>query len=214
MSVFFLSEPAPDDPQLGELWQLLGNESFADAISLGESVCQDPNASIEFFCGLSLAYGESGYYSEAEQVARTATSFHEGHWRARHALAVALMHQGRFLGALDRLGFHRSPPEIYVVRAQIEKMGGYLDSLQVTLEDALVLDVPPAIHLYLAYLTSTLADEVPGWAAQGDGMVEVRRFGSYVDVWERDAARHKSTPYGNHLNRHITGIRRLLTSHH
>ncbi len=38
---------------------------------------------------------------------------------------LALMHQGRFLGALDSLGFYRNPDELYLVRVQIEKMGGY-----------------------------------------------------------------------------------------
>jgi tetratricopeptide (TPR) repeat protein len=210
MTIFFSSEPPPADPQLAELWHLLENEYFPDAMRLAENACQRPNARIELFCGLSLAYGESGYYAEAEQVARTAISFREKHWQARRVLAAALMHQGRFLGALDTLGFHRSPPEIYVVRAQIEKMGGYLDGLQVTLEDALELDVPPAIHLYLAYLYGALAKEVPQWSGEGNGFAEVVRYGAYLDVWERDAARHKNTPYGQHLSQHVTAIHRLL----
>jgi len=209
MSVFFSSEPTPTDPQLAELWQRLETESFADAMQLAEEVCQDKNAPIEFFCGLSLAYGESGYYAEAEQVARTATGFGEGHWRARHALAVSLMHQGRFLGALDSLGFYREPAEIYVVRAQVETMGAYADSLRITLEDALKVDSPPAIRLYLAYLYSAMGDTIPG--AREKGFQEVSRYGSYLEVWERDAARHKTTPYGQELGRHISAIRRILS---
>jgi hypothetical protein len=211
MSVFFSSTLPPDDPQLAELWHLLENERFEDAMNLGEEVCQDSNAPIEFFCGLSLTYGEGGHYTKAEQVARVAVGFGETNWRARHALAVSLMHQGRFLGALDSLGFYRTPVEIYVVRAQVEKMGDYLDSLQVTLEDALEKDVPPAIHLYLAYLYGALEDDVPAWTGQATAFAEVVRFGDYLDVWERDVARHKHTPYGKHLNQHVAAIRRLLT---
>jgi tetratricopeptide (TPR) repeat protein len=210
MSVFFSSEPVPDDPELAQLWHLLENERFEEAMTLSEALCQNPNAPIEFFCGLSLAYGELGYYPDAERVARKAISFGESHWRARHALAVTLLHQGRFLGALDILGFYRNPSEIYLVRAQVEKMGGYLNSLQATLEDALQHTLPPAIHLYLAYLYGSLADDAPGQGGQEAGWAEVRRFGSYLDVWDRDAARHQGTAYGEHLTRHVTAIRRLL----
>ncbi|NLX11721.1 MAG: hypothetical protein GXY36_18910 [Chloroflexi bacterium] len=209
MSVFFSSEPAPRDARLNELWGLLAAEQFDDAMTLAEDVCQDRNAPIEFFCGLSLAYGESGYYAEAEQVARTAVSFGEAHWRARHALAVAQMHQGRFLAALDTLGFYRTPPEIYVVRAQVEHMGGYTDSLAITLEDALQQDVPPAMHLYLAYLYGAAARTIPGWPAPAGAFREVARYRAHLDVWERDAARHRDTPYGQQLSQHIAHIRQI-----
>lgn len=205
MSVFFSSDPIPDNADLAELWNLMTNEYFEEAMTLAEAICRSPNAPIEFFCGLSLAYGEMGYHSDAEQIARKAISFGESHWRARHALAAALMHQGRFLGALDALGFYRNPDEIYLARAQIEKMGGYADSLQVTLEDALNKDVPPAIYLYLAYLYGAQNDttRAAGWA-------EVMRFGDYLAIWERDAARHQGTAYGEHLANHVLAIRKIL----
>ena len=206
MSVFFSSEADPDDADLAELWHLLANEYFEEAMTLGEAVCQNPNAPIEFFCGLSLAYGEMGYYPDAEQIARRAISFGESHWRARQALAVALMHQGRFLGALDALGFYRHPEELYLARAQIEKMGGYDDGLRVTLEDALLQDVPPAIRLYLAYLYGAQG----GDPQQAAGWTDVIRFGDYLDVWERDAARHRDAAYGEHLAKHVFAIRQIL----
>src|SRR5512145_184689 len=202
MTVFFSSEPT-DDSQLADLWTLLENEQFTQAMELGESVCQDMNAPIEFFAGLSLAYGEGGYYEEAERVARAAVGFGEANWHARHALAVSLMHQGRFLGALDALGFYREPVEIYIVRAQIEKMGSYFEGLNVTLEDALQKEAPPAIRLYLAYLYGIEIAEKAGFA-------EVKRLGKHLDAWERDADRHANTPYGEQINRHITAIRRIL----
>ena len=211
MSVFFSSEVNPADADLAELWHLLAGEYFEEAMTLGEAVCQNPNAPIEFFCGLSLAYGEMGYYPDAEQVARKAVSFGESHWRARHALAVALMHQGRFLGALDCLGFYRNPEELYLTRAQIEKMGGYDDSLEVTLEDALQRDVPPAISLYLAYLYGAQSGDSQKRAA---GWAEVIRFGDYLGVWERDAARHHDVAYGEYLADHIFGIRQILERGH
>ena len=204
MSVFFSSEGVPADERLADLWYFLENEQFADAVSLAESVCQEANAPVEFYCGLSLAYGESGYPGEAEQVARTAVSFGEGNWRARHALAVALMHQGRFLGALDSLGFYRTPAEIYLVRAQVERMGDFYDGLNVTLEDALEQDVPPAIQLYLAYLYSTLESK-PSKATLG----VISRQAGHLDVWRRDAARHSGMPYAQQLERHIAAIQRL-----
>jgi tetratricopeptide (TPR) repeat protein len=210
MSVFFSSEPTPEDPDLAELWHLLANEHFEDAMTLSEAVCQNRNAPIEFFCGLSLAYGEQGYYEDAERVARKAISFGEAHWRARHALAVALMSQGRFLGALDSLGFYRNPNELYLARVQVEKMGGYTDSLRVTLEDALERDVPPAIYLYLSYLYGALAEDIPEWQGQAEGWANVARFGEHVGVWERDAARHRRSAYGEHLAKHVAAIRRLL----
>ena len=89
MSVFFSSEPEPDDPPLSELWDLLEDEYFDDAANLAETLCEDPNAPVEYFCGFSLALGELGYYADAEELARTAIGFGEGNWRARHALAVA-----------------------------------------------------------------------------------------------------------------------------
>jgi hypothetical protein len=208
VSVFFSSDPVPTDPQLAELWHLLENERFDDAIALAERICQNSNAPIEFFCGLSLAYGEKGYYTDAEQVARTAVGFGESHWRARHALAVALMHQGRFLGSLDTLGFYRTPLEIYVVRAQVETMGSYFDGLQVTLEDALEQDAPPAVYLYLAYLYGALAEHVQGWDGRA-GFNAVPRYRAHLNVWERDAARHRQTPYGEYLSQHIADIKRL-----
>jgi hypothetical protein len=211
MSVFFSSEPVPDDPQLAELWSLLENEYFADAARLAESVCQDTHAPVEYVCGLSLAYGELALYQDAEKVARAAVGFGEVHWRARHALAVALMHEGRFLGALDTLGFYREPEEIYLVRAQVEKMGDFEDGLGVTLEDALQRDVPPAIHLYLAYLYGSLANQIPDWDTEGAGFREVMEYGAYVGVWGRDVDRHRGTPYADHLSRHLTAIRQLLS---
>jgi tetratricopeptide (TPR) repeat protein len=207
MSVFFSSEANPADADLAELWHLLENEYFEEAMTLGEAVCQSPNAPIEFFCGLSLAYGEMGYYPDAEQVARKAISFGESHWRARHALAVALMHQGRFLGALDAVGFYRNPEELYLARAQIEKMGGYDDSLEVTLEDALQRDVPPAISLYLAYLYGAQEGDPQ---RQATGWAEVIRFGDCLAVWERDATRHHQMAYGEHLASHVFAIRQIL----
>jgi hypothetical protein len=210
MSVFFSSESTPDDPQLANLWHLLENEHFHDAVDLAEDICRDSHTPVEFFCGLSLAYGEIGYYDEAEQVARTAVSFGESHWRARHALAVALMHQGRFLGAVDSLGFYRDPVEIYVVRAQVEKMGSFIDGLKETLQDALQKDCPPAIALYLAYLYGSLGDDIPGWPGRSAGFAEVARYGEYLDVWERDLARHKNTPYGKALGQHVAGIRHMI----
>lgn len=199
----------PNDPPLAELWHLLENEYFDDAISLAERVCQNPNAPIEYFCGLSLAYGEKGYYTDAEQVARTAVGFGESHWRARYALAVALMHQGRFLASLDTLGFYRTPLEIYVVRAQVETMGQFFDGLQITLEDALDQSAPPAINLYLAYLYGALSEYIPEWDGRA-GYDAVAHYGAYVEVWERDAARHPQTAYGEQLSQHITNIKRLL----
>jgi tetratricopeptide (TPR) repeat protein len=211
MSVFFSSEASPADVDLAELWHLLESEYFEEAMTLGEAMCRNPNAPIEFFCGLSLAYGEMGYYPDAEQVARKAISFGESHWRARHALAVVLMHQGRFLGALDALGFYRNPEELYLARAQIEKMGGYEDSLKVTLDDALQRDVPPAISLYLAYLYGAQPGDPQRQAA---GWAEVIRFGDYLDVWERDAARHHRMAYGEHLTNHVFAIRQILERGH
>jgi hypothetical protein len=189
MSVFFSSEPVPDDPQLAELWSLLENEYFADAAKLAESVCRDVNAPVEYVCGLSLAYGELALYQDAENVARAAVSFGEAHWRARQALAVALMHEGRFLGALDTLGFYREPEAIYLVRAQVEKMGGFVDG----------------------YLYGSLANQIPGWDTEAAGFSEVVEYGAYVGAWERDLDRHRGTPYADHLNQHLTAIRRLLS---
>jgi hypothetical protein len=202
MTVFFSSETT-DNAQLAELWSFLESEQYVPAMDLGEYVCQDMNAPVEFFAGLSLAYGEAGYYEEAERVAKAAVGFGESNWHARHALGAALMHQGRFLGALDALGFYREPVEIYIIRAQIEKMGNYYDSLHVTMEDALEKEAPPAIRLYLAYLYGTEIDEKAGYA-------EVARLGKHLDAWNRDAARHANTPYGEALNRHITAIRRII----
>ena len=210
MSVFFSSESSPDDADLAELWHLLTNEYFEEAMTLGEAVCRSPNAPIEFYCGLSLAYGEMGYYPDAEQIARKAISFGESHWRARHALAVALMHQGRFLGALDSLGFYRNPAELYLARAQIEKMGGYVESLLVTLEDALKKEVSPPIYLYLAYLYGALSDDIPDWSGRDAGWTEVLRFKDHLNVWERDAARHQTTAYGEHLTNHVSAIRQIV----
>jgi tetratricopeptide (TPR) repeat protein len=207
MSVFFSSEVNPADADLAELWHLLADEYFEEAMTLGEAVCQNPNAPIEFFCGLSLAYGEMGYYPDAEQVARKAIGFGESHWRARHALAVVLMHQGRFLGALDSLGFYRNPEELYLTRAQVEKMGGYEDGLEVTLEDALQRDVPPAIRLYLAYLYGAQSGDPQRRSA---GWAEVIHFGDYLAVWERDAARHRDVVYGEHLANHVFAIQQIL----
>lgn len=207
MSVFFSSEPVPADERLADLWYYLENEQFAEAINLAESVCQDENAPVEFYCGLSLAYGETGYPAEAEQVARTAVSFGEGNWRARHALAVALMHQGRWLGALDSVGFYRTPPELYLVRAQIEKMGEFFDGLRVTLEDALEQEVPPAVQLYLAYLYSALESKPSRTAVS-----IIKAHAAYLDVWQRDAARHQQTSYGEQLEQHIAAIQRLMKS--
>lgn len=212
MSVFFSVEPTPKDRQLAELWHLLENEYFQDAIALAEPICQAPDAPVEFLCGLSLAYGECGYYPDAEQVARTAVGFGEDNWRARHALAVSLLHQGRFLGALDSLGFHRDPDEIYVIRAQVENMGEFVDSARVTLEDALQKDVPPAIRLYLAYLYAALGESVPNWPGQKIALNDMTRYRDHLDVWERDLARHQKTPYGQYLARHIRDIQHVLKS--
>jgi hypothetical protein len=210
MSVFFSSEPEPDDPHMAELWHLLADEYFDDAANLGESICEDANAPVEAFCGFSVALGELGYYTDAEELARTAIGFGEGSWRARHALAVALMHQGRFLGALDTLGFYRTPDEIYVVRAQIERMGDFAASLQITLEDALQKNVPPAHQLYLAYLHTALTNELSNWGSPGESAALVVRLGNHLHVWERDAARHHQSVYGEYLARHIAAIRQLL----
>jgi hypothetical protein len=210
MSVFFSSEPEPDDLQLSELWNLLEDEHFDDAANLGEVMCEDANAPVEFFCGFSLALGELGYYTDAEELAHTAIEFGEGSWRARHALAVALMHQGRFLGALDTLGFYRTPDEIYVIRAQIERMGHFLASLQITLEDALQKTVPRAIQLYLGYLHYALATDLADWGNSEESIAQIAQHGSYLGIWERDAARHNQSAYGEHLARHIAAIRQLL----
>jgi hypothetical protein len=210
MSVFFSSEPEPDDPQLAELWNLLEDEHFDDAANLAESMCEDPNVPVEFFCGFSLALGELGYYGDAEELARTAIRHGESHWRARHALAVALMHQGRFLGALDTLGFYRTPEEIYVVRAQVERMGNFMDGLQVTLEDALQKNVPPVIQLYLAFLHNALSTERPDWVSPGESRAHVVQLAGYLNTWERDAARHTHNAYGEHLTRHIAAIKQLI----
>ncbi|NDJ75872.1 MAG: hypothetical protein GYB65_06410 [Chloroflexi bacterium] len=211
MSVFFSTETPTDDPQLADLWDLLENEEFEAAMDLAEPVCEDPDAPIEFFCGLSLAYGESGYYEDAERTARTAISFGESNWHARHALAVALMHQGRFLGALDTLGFYRTPLEVYVVRAQIETMGMFYDSLQQTLQDALDKDAPPAIQLYLAYLYTDLTRQVRGWGDTGAGVDVMLQLGDHIAVWDRDLARHATTPYAEVLQHHISGIDQILS---
>lgn len=210
MSVFFSSEPVPDDPDLAELWRLLENEHFEEAMTLGEAVCQSPNTPIEFFCGLSLAYVELGFYADAEKTARKAVSFGESHWRVRHALAVVLLHQGRFLGALDALGFYRNPNELYLTRAQVEKMGGYIDSLRVTLDDALQKDVPAAVYLYLTYLYGALADDSRDAQGRTESWSQVARFGDHLGVWERDAARHQGTAYGEHLAKHVSAIRQIL----
>jgi hypothetical protein len=210
MSVFFTSEPLPADRTLADLWGLLENEHFEDAVKLAESVCRNPDAPIEFFCGLSLAYGELGYYEDAEDVARSAVGWGEGHWRARHALAAALMHQGRYLGALDSLGFYRTPEEIYVVRAQVEKMGGYTDGLRVTLEDALQKKVPPALQLYLSYLYGVMVDEVSDWPGEAAGLAQMVRLGSHLHVLRRDVDRHHASPYGEQLRRQVADIQQLL----
>lgn len=210
MSVFFSLDPTPNDPRLAQLWRLLENEHFEDAMALAENVCQDNNAPIEFFCGLSLAYGECGYYADAERVARTVVGFGETNWRARHALATSLMHQGRYLAALDSLGFYRTPTEIYVLRAQVENMGGYIDSLQATLENALNTECPPPIYLYLAFLYGTLADNVRDWPDPDQAFEEVARYGDYLAVWERDAVRHRGTPYGDLLGEHVAAIRQII----
>jgi len=206
MSVFFTTEPPPADPALAELWALLEAEAFDEAATLAEDASQDPRAPVEWFCGLALAYGELGYYDDAETVARTALSFRDKTWRARHALAVALMHQGRFLGALDTLGYHRTPPEILVVRAQVEIMGEYVEGLGVTLEGARDLDVPPAIALYLAFLAAALAQAAGDRAGWQDAMARARRYGDALDVWERDAARHSGTPYGEQMAAQVTTL--------
>jgi hypothetical protein len=154
--------------------------------------------------------GELGYYIDAEGLARTAIGYGESSWRARYALAVALMHQGRFLGALDTLGFYRVPDEIYVVRAQIERMGDFVASLRTTLDDVLQKTMPPAIQLYLAYLHNVLAKELSDWGDPNESAAQIMRFSRYLDIWERDAARHHQSVYGEHLTRHIEAIRRLL----
>lgn len=210
MSVFFSTEPPTTDARLAELWRLLRNEQFVEAMDLSEPICQDINAPVEFFCGLSLAYGECGYYHDAERVARMVVGFGERQWRARHALAVALMHQGRFGAALDSLGFYRDPVELFVIRAQIEMMGNYIDSLRVTLEDALNQDCPPDIQLLLAYLYSSTANAVPDWGDLAAGVAEVIRLGAYLDVWERDAGRHYDTPYGLKMGEYIREMHQLL----
>ncbi len=209
MSVFFSSEPAPDNPQRAELWELLEHEHFEDAMDLAEPICENPQAPIAFFRGLSLAYGESGYYADAERVARTATSFGEANWHARHALGVSLMHQGRFFAAVDSLGFHRTPAEIYVIRAQVEIMGDFQDGLRITLQDALQQDVPAAIELYLAYLYGIVAKTMPGWEDADTAFDTVYRLADYLDVWERDVARHAETAYGRHLARHVSDMRQI-----
>ena len=89
-------------------------------------------------------------------------------------------------------------------------MGGYTSSLCITLEDALEKDVPPAVHLYLAYLHCALAADRPEWADSIYGFEEVRRFADFADVWRRDAARHSGTPYGQHLNAHIQAIYQIV----
>lgn len=206
MSVFFSSVSPTADPRLADLWFLLENELFEDALHFAKAACTESHAPVEFFCGLSFAYGELGLYEDAESVARTVIGLDETHWRARHALAVALLHQGRFLGALDTLGFHRSPPELYVTRTQIEHIGEYKDSLRVTLDDAFQQAVPPAARLYLAYLCGS---EIP--ERRDVALAEIRRLSDHLGVWERDTQRHTGTAYGNYLGQHITTIRRLLT---
>lgn len=210
MSVVFFSDPVPDDSQLAELWQLLEDEYFDDAVNLAEAACADRNAPIEFFCAYSLALGELGYYVDAETIARTAIGFGEGNWRARHALAAALLHQGRFLGSLDTLGFYREPLEIYTIRAQVERMGDYVDSLQITLEDALDKNAAPAIQLYLAYLHHAVASEINGWGDRAASLEQIRAQGNYLAVWQRDAARHATSAYGEQLAVHVAAIQRLL----
>jgi hypothetical protein len=206
MSVFFSTEPPPADPALAELWALLEAEAFDDAAARAEDAAQDPHTPVEWFCGLSLAYGELGYDDDAETVARTALSFRERPWRARHALAVALMHQGRFLGALDTLGYHRAPPEILVVRAQVEIMGDYVEGLAATLQGARDLDVPPGIALYLAFLEAALAQAEGDHARWQDSVARARRYGDALGVWERDAARHRGTPYGDQIAAQVTTL--------
>jgi len=206
MSVFFSTEPPPADPRLAELWALLEAEAFSDAAALAEDASLDPRAPVEWFCGLSLAYGELGDYAGAETVARTALSFRERPWRVRHALAVALMHQGRVLGALDALGYHRAPPEILVVRAQVELMGGYTEGLAVTLEGARDLNVPPAIALILAFLAAALAEATGDRAGWQDAVARARQHGDAIRVWERDAGRHRATPYGELLAAQISTL--------
>jgi hypothetical protein len=210
MSVFFSSEP-PDDPRIADVWTLLESELFEDAVYLASLVCQeDDDAPLEIYCGLSLAYGELGLYADADRVARAVVGGGETHWRARHALAVALMHQGRMLGALDTLGFHREPVEIFIVRAQIERRGGFVDSLKVTLEDALQKSAPPPIRLLLAYLYSTLSNEIAHWPSPTTAHAEIIRQADYLDVWQRDAERHTASPYGEQLFRQIEEIQRLI----
>lgn len=88
ISVFFSTETIDEKAQLAELWSRLATENFDEEANLAEAVCQDPNTPIEFFCGLSLVYGELGFYAEAEQVTHQAVGFSESHWRPRHALAA------------------------------------------------------------------------------------------------------------------------------
>ena len=211
MSVFFVSHPVSDDSLLTELWYLLENEHFEEAAHISSDVCQHPDTPIEFFCGLSLAYGELGFYDDSEQIARTAIGLGAGSWLTRYALAVALMHQGRFLGALDVLGAHRDPEPLYVVRAQIETMGNYVNSLKVTLEDALEKIAPPAIQLYLAYLYGTITAKRPDWSDQPSCIREIIKWGNYLTVWEHDANRHYRDPYGIRLAKQVGEIDQLLS---
>jgi hypothetical protein len=70
--------------------------------------------------------------------------------------------------------------------------------------------VPPAIRLYLAFLHNALASERPEWASPGESSAHVVQLATYLNTWERDAARHTHTAYGEHLARHIAAIRRLI----
>ena len=210
MSVFFVSSMIGDDTVLAELWYLLENEQFEEAAHISSDACQRPESPVEFYCGLSLAYGELGLYDDAEQVARTAVGFGTGSWLTRYTLAVALMHQGRFLGALDVLGAYRDPEPLYVIRAQIETMGNYEDSLKVTLEDALERTVPPAIRLYLAYLYGTLTAKRTDWSDQPACVREIIIWGDYLATWERDVDRHYHDPYGIRLAKQVEEIAQLL----
>jgi hypothetical protein len=85
-------------------------------------------------------------------------------------------------------------------------MGDYVEGLAATLQGARDLDVPPGIALYLAFLEAALAQAEGDRARWQDSVARARRYGDALGVWERDAARHRGTPYGDQIAAQVTTL--------